>query len=424
MRNDPLGFFDSLRSQGDIVMIQLGPQRAYVVTSAELVREILVTRSREFDKGAAMEEARAMFGDGLATSEGETHRRHRLLMQPAFRRDRLAQYAELMTNEITSLVDTWQDGQQLDVRKEMSALTLAVTCRAMMSSSAADDLIDEMQHGLPFILEVMYKRMVNPLAKLTRNLPTARNREFVSRLSRLHVLADKVVADYRLSGESENNDLLTMLLLAAEAGTGDSFSDQDVHDQIMTLLVAGTETTASTLSWIFHAISEHPAVEKRVHAEVDNVLAGRTVDYGSLSKLTYTAQVVKEALRYYPPAWMITRRAKIDTSLGGHQIAAGASVMFSPHIVNRDPGLYENPAEFDPDRWSPERVKDIPQEAVLNFGAGPRKCIGDAFAVMEASLTLASIASQWRLRPAGGQVTRLAGMALWPQNLHTTLQRR
>ena len=425
MRNDPLGFFESLRDQGDIVKIKLGPQTAYVVTSAEVIREMLVVKPREFDKGASLEQMRTVFGNGLANSDGELHRQHRLLMQPAFRRDRIAEYARLMSNEIRMVADTWTDGQKFDVSREMSALTLAVTCRAMMSSDVAGELTTEMQHGMPFVLDVMYGRMVNPLGKALEKLPTARNRKFVKTLERLHRMADKVVADYRRGDESERNDLLTLLLLAKDAETGTSLSDQEVHDQIMTILVAGTETTASTLSWAFHALAEHPAMESRLHAEVDEVLSGRTAEYEDLRKLPYTTQLVSETLRYYPPAWILTRRAKHDVDLSGYLIPSGTSIMFSPYVVHRDRNLYQDPDEFDPDRWSPERAGEIPREAIAHFGAGPRKCIGDVFAIVEASLALATIAAQWRLRPTNTvKVEQSAGMTLAPQKLHMIIDKR
>lgn len=424
MRNDPLSFFNSLREQGDIVEIRLGTQRAYVVTSAELVREILVVKPREFDKGAQFDEVRSMLGNGLANSDGETHRRHRLLMQPAFRRDRIADYAKLMRDEIVTAIDGWQDGQQIDVRKAMNALTLSVTCRAMMSSDAADELVRELQHGMPFVLDLMYKRMVNPLVKTMAKLPTSRNREFTETLARLHRLADELVANYRRDTDSDRHDLLTMLLLAKEAETGDTLSDQEVHDQIMTVLVAGTETTASTLSWVFHLFSQYPDVEKRVHAEIDEVLNGRPAEYEDLKQLTYTAQVVSETLRYYPPAWLLTRRAKQDVDLKGHRIPAGTSVMFSPWVIHHDPKIYREPDRFDPDRWSPDRAAEIPREAIVQFGAGPRKCIGDVFAVVEASLAIATIAGRWRFLPTDAKVEPLAGMALWPRELVMKLERR
>jgi pentalenene oxygenase len=425
LRNDPLGFFRSLRDLGDIVEIKLGTQRTFVVTSANLVREMLVVKPREFDKGAQFEEVRAVLGNGLANSDGETHRRHRLMMQPAFRRDRIAEYAKLMHEEIVNATKDWQDGQELDLRKNMTALTLAVTCRALMSSKSADELVGALQDGLPFVLDVMYKRLVNPLAKATAKLPTGTNRQFTETVARLHRMADAIVAEYRGSEEEDRNDLLTMLMLAREDETGAGMTDQEVHDQIMTILVAGTETTATTLSWMFQLLTSHPEVEKRLHAEVDEVLDGRAPEYADVPKLTYTAQVVSETLRFSPPAWMLSRRARNDIELDGYRIPAGAPVMFSPYALHRDPEVYPEPDVFDPDRWSPDRVKQIPRDAIAQFGAGPRKCIGDVFAIVEATLAAATIAGGWRIRPVGeAEVTPFAGMVLWPKDMKLKLEKR
>ncbi|WP_328412325.1 cytochrome P450 [Nocardia sp. NBC_00403] len=420
--NEPLEFFESLREHGDIVRIKLGPQSAYVLNSAELVRGVLVAKHRQFNKGAAIEGGRDLLGYGLISSEGDMHRRQRLMMQPAFHRERIAEYSEIMREQIVERTGAWRTGQTVDVRAEMSALTLAVTAKTLISSDVGNDLVEEMQHSMPRLFELLYQRLVTPLPALNK-LPLPRNREYSAILTRLHPMIDKVIADYR-SVDTPRNDLLGMLMQAQDE-SGNMLSDQEIHDQVASILVAGTETTAATLAFVFHLLTEHPDIEARLHAEVDEVLGGRPAEYADASRLTYTAQVISEALRYYPPAWILTRVAIEDVDLDGHLIPKGASVMFSPYIVLRDPRLFQDPDKFDPDRWGRERVAEIQREAMVHFGAGPRKCIGDVFAVVEATLALATMATGWRLVAAPGAVLDMvAATTLTPRNLFLTLEKR
>ncbi|WP_040698873.1 cytochrome P450 [Nocardia vinacea] len=422
LRDDPLPFLESLRDIGDIVQIKLGPQRAYVLNSAELARDVLVAKQRCFDKGPQIQAARGLLGDGLISSEGDVHRRHRLLMQPAFRRDRIAEYAQIMREQIVEQTDAWCAGQVLDLRVEMTALTLAVTGKTLISSDLGEELVAEMQHSMPRIFDLIHQRLTS-LPVLNR-LPLARNREYAALLARLHPMIDKVVAEYRGSDTGEP-DLLAMLFDARDAETGKAMSHKEIHDQIMAILMAGSETTAAALSWVFHVLTEHPDIEGRLHAEVDRVLDGRPAEYADARQLTYTAQVISEVLRCYPPAWIITRRATEEVELTGHRIPAGASVIISPYVVQRDPRLFADPNTFDPDRWSPERAGQIHRDSILQFGGGARKCIGDVFGVIEATLALATIAARWRLIATPGvTVEKVARTTFTPRNLLLTLEKR
>lgn len=423
LRDNPLEFFESLRALGDVVLIKLGPQRAYVLNSAELVRELLVAKSRHFDKGTQIDSARDLLGYGLISSEGEMHRQHRLLMQPAFRRDRIAEYAQVMREQIVEHTADWHTGRVIDVRVEMTTLTLSVAAKTLISAELGNDLVAEMLHSMPRIFDLLYQRMTTPLP-VSNKLPLKRNREYAARLARLHPMIDKVVADYR-SSDDRKPDLLGMLLEARDAETGSVLSDRELHDQITAILMAGSETTAAALSWVFHLLPDHPEVEARLHAEADRVLDGRPAEYADVRQLTYTAQVINEALRYYPPAWLATRRATEDVDLKDLHVPAGATVIFSAYVVQRDPRLFSDPDEFDPDRWSPERVGEIHRDAIVQFGGGPRKCIGDVFAVVEATLALATIAAQWRLRVAPGvRMAKVAGSTLSPRDLMMTVEQR
>jgi pentalenene oxygenase len=252
---------------------------------------------------------------------------------------------------------------------------------------------------------------VDPTGLLAR-LPLAANREFDTALGRLHALIDGIVGDYRRSGE-DRGDLLSALLAARDDEDGGRMSDQEIHDQVMTLLLAGVETTASALTWAWHLLASHPEAEARLHAEVDEVLGGRAPTYADVPRLAYTQRVFTETLRLYPPAWMFTRMTAEPTELGGHLLPSGTDVLISPYVIHRIPELFASPAAFDPDRWLPERAQDVARGSYLPFGGGSRKCIGDVFGMTEATLALAALASRWRLRPVPGTVVKArAGMSL------------
>ncbi|MBU3067062.1 cytochrome P450 [Nocardia sp. NEAU-G5] len=423
LRNNPLEFFESLRDYGDIVGIELGPRRAYVLNSPALIREMLVVKPRMFNKGAQIQGGKDLLGNGLLSSEGETHRRHRLMMQPAFRRERIALYAQTMQQQLVERTATWRDGQVLDAQIELSSLTLAVATKTLISSEIGKDLIAEMLHSLPRIFDLLYRRLVTPVSLLNR-LPLPRNREYAARLARLHPMVDKVIADYRAE-DIPRDDLLSMMLRLRSEEDGSGMTDEEIHSQVASILVAGTETAAATLCWTFHLLSRSPEAEARLHAEVDDVLGGRPASFADLPRLTYTGQVIREALRCYPPAWFITREAVDDVELGGYRIPRGTPVMYSTYAVHRDSRWYPDPERFDPDRWSSERVDSIPREAILPFGSGARKCIGDVFALVETTLAVATIATGWRMSAEPGAVVeKVATTTLVPRNLHLTLHRR
>ncbi|WP_024799376.1 cytochrome P450 [Nocardia sp. BMG51109] len=423
LRTDPIGLFASLRPYGDIVQIKIGPQRVYVITSTELTHELLVSKYRAFDKGVAVENFRDVFGFGLLSSEGELHRRHRLLLQPAFHPDRLADYLAIMRTQILYRIESWRDGQVLEARSEMSAITLAVVAKALISADVGDELAAEVQLRLPRLLDLSYRRAVGPLPVLNR-FPLPRNREYAALVARLHPMIDEVIADYRRN-DTRRPDLLSMMLDARDADG--AMPDERIHDQIMTFLLAGSETTATALSWTFLRLSENPDVSARVSAEIDEVLgsAAGGPEYADLHRLGYTARVVDESLRHSPPIWLITRRAIENVELGGYLLPGGSSVMLSPYLTGHDPALITEPDRFDPDRWSRGDATRSLRQAAQPFGAGPRKCIGDSFATTETLAALATILSRWQLRQQPGTtVTPRAHQTYYPGGLRLVVTER
>ncbi|WKK22976.1 cytochrome P450 [Streptomyces olivoreticuli] len=400
----PLEFLTSLPALGDLVELRIGTKQAFLPCHPELVQKVLLN-ARVYDTGGPVKEkARPILGNGLITSDWADHRRQRRMVQPAFHPARIATYAGVMHEECAAHAATWEAGKPVDISDAMQGLTARITARALFSTEMAPHSVAEIQRSLPVMVEGAYRRAVDPTGLLAK-LPLAANREFDAALGRLHALIDGIVGDYRRTGE-DRGDLLSALLAARDDEDGGQMSDQEVHDQVITLLLAGVETTASALTWAWHLLAAHPEAERRLHAEVDEVLAGRTPTYADVPKLAYTQRVFTETLRLYPPAWMYTRMTTEDTELGGHRLRTGTDILISPYVIHRMPGLFADPEDFDPDRWLPERAKDVTRGSYLPFGAGSRKCIGDVFGMTEATLALAALASRWRLRPVPGVAVR------------------
>lgn len=232
-------------------------------------------------------------------------------------------------------------------------------------------------------------------------MPLPANWRLDRKVIRLRAIVQQTTEDYRRAGV-DHGDLLSTLLAVRDENTKEGMTNRAIVDQVLTLIVAGTETTSTALAWAFHALGQDPESERRLHAEVDEVLAGRPACLDDVPKLGYTQRVITEALRLYPPAWLLTRRTTAEVELGGHRIAPGTTILFSPYALHRDPDVFPDAERFDPDRWLPERANAVPRGAVLSFGAGKRKCIGDAFAMTEATIILSTLAGRWRLRPIPG----------------------
>lgn len=405
LRRDPLGFLASLPAHGDLVEVRLGPRPAYLVCHPELVQRVL-SDARTFDKGGPLfEKVRPLLGNGLGTSGWHDHRRQRRLMQPAFARERVGVHAADMVHGITAVTDAWQPGRTVDVSAAMQSVTARVTARTLFSTSIGDQDVTDIQHCLAVLFSGVYRRMTAPLG-LWEKLPTPGNRRFRAAHDRLRGLIHRIVRAHRRAADG-HDDLLTALAAAHGDGPGDSLSDRELCDQVMTLLVAGTEPTGHALAWAVHLIATHPEVEARLHAETDRVLAGRRLPgITDLPRLEYTGRVFTEVLRLYPPGWMFTRTTTSGTELAGRALPRGADVLYSPYALHRDPRLFDEPGTFDPDRWHPDRARSVPRGAFIPFGAGNRKCVGEHFGTVEALLALSTLCARWRLRPVPGAEVR------------------
>jgi cytochrome P450 len=397
----PLGFLSSLYGQGDLVEVRIGPKPAYALYHPELAQQVL-RDSRTWEKGGSFYDIlRTTLGNGLLTAAREPHQRQRRLMQQAFRPDRTPGYATVMLTETEAAIEKWQNGQALDVVATMHRLTTRIAAATLFSTAMDADASAELEWCVPIVQRGMHRRITLPIAPLHR-LPTPRNRQYDSSITRLRSVIDRIIAE-RMGDYSDHGDLLSQLLSARDPEGGESLGSSELHDQVLTLLMAGSETTANALVYSWYLLGKHPEVESRLHAEVDEVLGGRMPTFDDLPRLTYVKQVFTEALRLYPPAWMFTRIATCDTELGSFSLPAGSVVLCSPYILQHDPALFPDPEHFDPDRWSPARVGTVPRGAFVPFGGGTRKCIGDGYAMAEGALILAAIASRWNLRSIPGE---------------------
>lgn len=395
----PFRFLSLLRSHGEVVRIYLGPLPVYLVTSPELVWQVLATNADRFDKGIIFDKLRPLSGNGLANSNGDFHRRQRRLALPAFHRKRIAGYAHTMARVASDLVESWRAGEVVAVDKRMEDVALTIVGRTLFSTELGRDAIAEVQRSMPILIKYLAVRAFSP--KWVERLPIPANRRFDEAAARFRRVVAEVIAVTRAQGK-DHGDLLSMLLLARDEDTGEGMSDQQIHDEVVTILTAGTETTAVALAWFFHELGQHPEVQRRFHAEIDQVLAGRTATFDDIPRLEYTQRIISEVLRKYP-ILILMRRASTDVDLGGVHIQAGTEVALSQYALHHNPHLYPDPACFDPDRWLPDRAARLPKGAFIPFGAGIHRCVGYSFAETEIAIVAATVAAQWRLVPVAGQ---------------------
>ncbi|MEV7193417.1 cytochrome P450 [Streptomyces sp. NPDC093510] len=412
---DPLGFLSALRDHGDLVRIRLGPKTAYAVCDPELVGAML--KNPEYIVGGPLwDTLEVLLGKGVATSNGRLHRRQRRMMQPAFRPERIADYAKVMEEEARATAARWQPGATVDVSAEMFRTAVRIVSRSLLEVDSIRDKADRIADSLHTVFDGLYRRMVLSVGPLHR-VPTPANRRFERALADLHALVDEIIAERRAAGPGAPDDLLAELLRARDE-TGEPIADQEIHDNVVSLVVAGAENVASTLAWTFHLLTEHPEQERRLVEEVNSVAPDRAITFADLKELPHTRNVVTEAMRIRPAAWIFTRRAVAETELGGFSIPADADLVYSVYAMQRDPRSFERNLEFDPDRWNPERAGDVPEFAMMPFGVGNRKCPGDHFSLAELALILGTVVPKWRLEPVEETDIRTrVGITLHPKRL-------
>ncbi len=394
---DPLAFMQRSARRGPIVTIKLGPMTAHLLSDPADIERVLVTANKSFIKDAFARDLRSIIGDGLLISDGDFWRRQRRLVQPAFHRDRLAAYASEMSASAERTVAGLRDGEVCDVHEVMMGLTLDIVARTLFGAEIGADAL-----AVRDALEVVMARYASALGVMfpvIDRLPLPRNRRFRDAVKLLDSVVYRII-ERRRDGDgaglaADRGDLLAMLL-AAQDEDGARMTDRQVRDEAMTLFLAGHETTANALSWALLLLSRNPSVDARLAAEASSALGGGAATLADLPRLAYAEQVMTEAMRLYPPAWALGREVLEPIELRGVLFPKGAQIWMSQWVMHRDPRYFDDPEAFRPERWADGLAKRLPKFAYFPFGGGPRLCIGSAFAMMEATLVLATIAQRLR----------------------------
>ena len=396
----PHEFLCSLTKIGPLVRVDIGGQSMIVVTDATLTRQVL-KNNKAFDKGGALyDKARDLVGAGLLTSQAQDHLRQRRMLQPVFHQHRIKNHAAIMSEVIESVLGEWQDGAVTNITETAYKITSYSAARTMFAAQIAAQDVARIVEALLVYLQGMFVRMIAP--DTIRPLLTMHdNARYKQAVHTLHASVDKIIAAYQASG-TDHCDLLSMLLVARD-DDGSPLTAQEIRDQVISMFVAGIETTASVISWSLYLVGRHPDVASNFYSEVDTVLDGRAAQWDDLAQLNETKRIITESLRIYPPGWIFTRVTMQPVMLGEYHLPQGTGLAYSPYLLHRSPEIFEQPERFDPDRWLPQRMANVSLDGFVPFGGGVHKCIGDNFGVTEATLALATIASRWTLQPTQSQ---------------------
>ncbi|MFD3534545.1 cytochrome P450 [Streptomyces sp. NPDC058664] len=446
MSGNPMDYFTGLRDQyGPLVRVPLGLRDLYLVSDPEAVHEVLVNSHRNFTK-ATMSAGRGkweaplsvIFGNSLTTSDGEYHRKQRRLIQPMFHHERIAGYGRAFAELSDDIQSGWKDGDRLDMSVEMIELTLSVVARTIFDVSLDSDVARTVRTAIPRD-EGPLRWDSLPFARYLAKLPLPGNKRFFAGRDKLDAIVYRLMAERR-QGDGQGADLLSMLLAARDADTGEPMEDHQVRDEAITMLMAGHETTANALTWSYHLLGHHPEARARMHEEIDEVLGDRLPTVEDLPRLAWTDAVLSEAMRLYPPIMGMARRPLDDFELLGHRIPKDSFVAIVPWVNHRDPRWWPQPERFAPQRWLKDpRPSDAadeltghavqpgrPRLAYLPFGGGPRQCIGNTFSWMEGVMALATVGRNWEFEPVPGYVVDpLARITIRPRHgLPVTARRR
>jgi len=405
MRKNPMTLMmQAALGYGGIAQIKLGPERAFLVSDPDFLKYVYQDHVKNFVKQTkAWRMFRLIFGEGLLTSDGELWRRQRRLMQPSFHREKIAGFTQVMSAATQTMLEAWKavsPGTPLDISPEMMRLTLQIVGETLLGINMSADS-EIVSRALPILLEET-SYQVRRLVRLPMAFPSPRHLRFRRALAEMKGVGMRVI-QARKAHPEKAADLLEMLMDAKDEENGKSMSTEQLLDEVLTIFVAGHETTANALTWTWYLLSQNPEVEKKFFKEIDEALQGKTPVFEDLPKLQYVERVFKEGLRLYPPAWFVGRLVLEDDEIGGYSIPAGSMVFLSPYVTHHSPRIWKDPERFDPDRFLPENFSKMHRFAYIPFGAGPRQCIGNHFAIMEAQIILASIAQKYRLKLVPGQ---------------------
>ncbi|HEX4476501.1 MAG TPA: cytochrome P450 [Polyangiaceae bacterium] len=411
---DPLGFFEGAAKLGPIVELALPPVKSFQFSDPEDIEYVLVTAYKGMSKDIALQDLKHALGNGLLTSEGESWRRQRRIAQPAFHRDRIRKYAEQMVSTAEAVASTFREGEARNLHADLMRTTLEIVTRCLFGA----ELDEPDAKAILAAMAAVTERFDGPLSLIpgVTRLPLPQFRRFKTAMQGFDRVIMNLIARERARGTTDGTNLLSMLL-AAKTETGGPLDDVWVRDEVATMVLAGHDTTANVLAWTFALLGRHPRVDAKLHAEVDAVLGERSPSLDDLPNLPYTEQVVNEALRLYPPAWGFGRAVLEPFERRGISFPKGTQIYMCPWVVHRNATYFPEPLAFRPERWADGFVRTLPKYAFLPFGGGPRVCIGNAFAMTEATLVLATWAKRFRFDPASNRpVVPRVSLTLGPRH--------
>lgn len=419
---DNLGFVASLRGYGPLVEIELQPGRpTVVVNDPSLIKSMLVDLAPTLDKGRFFEKMGQLLGDSVVTAAGAQHVGKRRQLQPAFRPAKISAYVDIMRDQVTEAMSDWRPGQVFDVREAMVKLSLDMLAATVFSGSIDDQAFRQLRSDLSVVMNGVGTRIMLP--DWAERLPLPANRRFNAARDAVRATIGRAVDELRATGR-DTGDMLSLLLFAKDEDGGQALTVDQICSEILTLAVAGTETTASVLAWVLYELARDPGVDARVQDELEVVLGDRPLAFEDLARLPYLHRVIREALRLHHTGWLVTRRTLQTTTLGSWKIPAGTELAYCQHALHRDPAHFPDPLRFDPDRWL-DQAQELPEGAFLPFGAGKHKCIGDRFALTEITTAIATLTRRWRLVLAPGETVRpVARATVRPSTLRMTAQPR
>jgi cytochrome P450 len=404
---DVLGYYTRCKNEyGNFVKFSMAGWETYLISDPEVIETVLVTNHRNFVKHRFFwRHVTAIFGDGLLTSTGAKWVQQRKLIQPAFHRDRIDGYGAVMVERTETMLEGWRDGETRDVHTDMMRVTMDIVVRTLFGGAVSEEDAAAVHDAFNVAIEQIALRFRRPF-RIADWIPVPGNVKFNRSVRELDRLIYGFIRERRGSSE-RGNDLLSMLVDARDE-SGQTMSDQQLRDEMITLFLAGHETTALVLSWTWYLLSQNPEAEATLHEELDRVLAGRAPAYEDVPKLEYANHVILESMRLYPPAYGFGREAVEDCELGGYRVPARSTIHMFPWLLHRDPRWFPEPLRFHPGRWAGDFAKTLPPFVYMPFGGGPRRCIGNTFAMMEAVLLLATVARRFKLTLAPGHIVEPA----------------
>lgn len=396
-RKSPLEFLETLAKLGDITSFRMGPVQAFFINHPEMIRDVLITNHSKFEKGRALKRAKKLLGEGLLTSEHQFHLRQRRMIQPAFHRQRIANYASSMIEFGEKMSDEWNDGEEYDISKEMMRLTLNIVGKTLFSANVADEA-DDVGKAMTTLVE-LFDYLLLPFSEFLEKLPLPQSRRFRQAKATLDSIIYSIINERRQSAE-DKGDLLSMLLMAQDEDDGGQMSDEQIRDECLTLFLAGHETTANALTFTWYLLSQHPEIEAKFHAEIDEVFNGKTPTPEDYAKLKFTEAILAESMRLFPPAWALGRLSIEEHELNGYKIPEKSLVLASMYVLQRDERFWEDADKFKPERFLSENaIKEASNKFIyFPFGGGVRRCIGEQFAWMEGVLLMATLGRKWKFK--------------------------